>query len=543
MSKENYLEGYVEKAESKPNYDYHLAFGMKGEMNFFKQERNSDQWIKRLKYFEEIDLSQNALLEAVYYFGKWKVEKEFKLVETSLEKFLEMELTSNERKWYWVLVECISEQVSLCFKLSREDDLKSIGDRIVGYLTIGKDTFPTHTIMELTTQFIRLLTFSAKEEIQAVYDILLGFAENEELSDSFREGFYDACIKIKEHFKDEASVSKLHRDVLNLKIHVAEAKGKHSKMVLSSLLERALDYCVIHVNDRKTIETLKKRISEIDYADELIEIKLPEDILQKLNEAYRKQDELTRKAVNEYIEKIKSRTPIQILYGILNDESIFGMHIEETTDFTKKLLKNSIHNIFTTSLDVGFKRKRLETDSEKFQHNLHMNLQSYLMDNLNLIYYITVKLQDENLVSIQDIYAFLSNCDIIDENNLQIIIWGILRHCEEDYLSSVSILVPKIESSLDRYLVSAGADVSSYSSKEISQRSLGGLIELPEVAKNFSLDFQYFMRLLLVADDSINFRNRLSHGATVTLEFTRKMSLIVIFILLKIYAKTFKIVE
>ena len=73
MSEKNYLEGYVEKAESNSNYDYHLAFGMKAEMNFFDEEKLSEHWIKRLEYFEEIDVSQNALLEAVYYYGKWKI--------------------------------------------------------------------------------------------------------------------------------------------------------------------------------------------------------------------------------------------------------------------------------------------------------------------------------------------------------------------------------------------------------------------------------------------------------------------------------------
>ena len=541
MSRKNYLEAYVEKAESKPNYDHHLAFGMKAEMDFFNDDKLSEQWANRLEYFEEIDVSQNALIEAVYYYGKWKMEKEYRFVERSLEKFLEMEMISLEKKWNWVLEECVTEQISLFFKLSKKTDLILIGSRIVDYLKTDRDTFPTHTIMKLTTQFIRLLEFMTKDKTDEIYNIILVFANDNGLNYSFREGFFDACVKIKKHYDNEASLDELHKAVLNLKIQEAETKGKHSKMLLSSLLEGALDYCIKYVNDKGITETLKKRIDQIDYTDELVPIELPEELKEKLNEAYRKQDELVRKSVNDYIEKIRKDTPIRILYGILNDESIFNMRIEETANFTKKLLKQSIHNIFTTSLDVGFKRKRLETESEKFEYKLHNNLYSFLIDNLNLIYYITSKIEDEKIVSLPEIYTFLSNCKIIDENDIQIIIWGIIRHCEGDYLSSVSILAPKIESSLYRYLDSIKADVSSYSLKTISQRSLGGLIELPEVAEQFSIDFQYFMKLLLVADDSINFRNRLSHGATSIFEFTRKVSLTIIFLLLKIFAKSFKI--
>ena len=69
-----------------------------------------------------------------------------------------------------------------------------------------------------------------------------------------------------------------------------------------------------------------------------------------------------------------------------------------------------------------------------------------------------------------------------------------------------------------------------YSVKVISQGTLGGLMELPEVVDNFSIDCQYFMKLLLVAE-----------APQIFLEFTKKKSLIVIFLLLKIFAKTLKI--
>jgi len=66
----NYIASAIENAESKPNNDYHLAFHMRAEMNFFNTDKNTHQWANRLEYFEEIDISQNALVEAVYYYGK-----------------------------------------------------------------------------------------------------------------------------------------------------------------------------------------------------------------------------------------------------------------------------------------------------------------------------------------------------------------------------------------------------------------------------------------------------------------------------------------
>jgi hypothetical protein len=397
--------------------------------------------------------------------------------------------------------------------------------------------------MELARQFTRLLEFVKQDQHAEICGILLGFAQNKTLGYSFREGFFDACIEIRMFSKDEDSASKLHMDVLNLKIEEAEEKGTHSKLVLAGLLENALDYCFTYVKNGKIIEDLKKRITGIDYSDELVAVELPEDVKKELNEKFRKYDEQVRKAVSEYIEKLKGNHPIQILYNILNDESIFRMNVENTKDFTHKLLKQSISNLFTTSLDVKFKRKKIESQAEKFEFRLHENLLNYLDDTMRLIYYITSRLQTEKIMTANILYDFLSNCEIISETDIQIITKGILRHFAGDYISSVSILTPKIESTLFLYLDRIKADVSTYRTSEISQRLLGGLIELPEVKGNFSIDFQYFMKLLLVADDSVNFRNRLSHGGVNISELNQKTSLIVIFLILKICAKTFKITK
>src|SRR3989304_10625594 len=84
LSDKNYLEGYVEKARSGPNNDHHLAIGMRGEMNFFNNDAFSDQCVKRLEYFELIDISQNPLIEAVYFYGKWKTERKYDYIIRSL---------------------------------------------------------------------------------------------------------------------------------------------------------------------------------------------------------------------------------------------------------------------------------------------------------------------------------------------------------------------------------------------------------------------------------------------------------------------------
>jgi len=536
----NYIQSSFDKLV-QPNNDFHLAFAMDREMHFFDNDDYSENWADRLSYFEEIDVKQNYLIEAVYNYGRWKNEKVYANIEKSMNLFIKAEHQAIENNWYWILTTSTKYQKTLYYKFGKKDRLEALGERLSSYIIERNESFQTRVIMDFTNQVIDLLDFLKPDQITKIVNVITAFAQTESLGYSFRYGFFDALIAIKKHEKDDDEVAKIHEDVLSLKIHEAESKGSTSKLLLSALLERALEYCVDHVGDRTITEDLKKRIDSIDYTDELAVIEISEELRTNLNEAYQKYDEHVKSSVKKYINGIAEKNPFQILYGILNNESIFRMDVENTKIFTNKLLKESIASFVSTTVDLSFKRMKIDSEEEKFQAKLHQNLMLYLQDTLDLIYYISSEIEDRCLVSIQSIYHFLNNCSIINENDHPMIIWGLLRHINGDYLSSISILLPKIEPALFLYLKETGADVTSYDSRAISQRTLGGLIELDDIHEKFSIDFQYCLKLFLTADDGINFRNRLSHGSINIKEFNRKTSLLTIFILLKIYAKTFKI--
>ena len=538
----NYIQSSIDKLE-QPNNDHHLAFIMEGEMRFFDNDDYSLNWADRLLYFEEIDLKQNSLAEAVYYYGRWKNESVYANIEKAMDLFTEAEYHAIENIWYWILTTSTRYQKTLFYQFNKKDQLEALGERISNYIIERNESFPTRVIMDFSNQAIDLLDFLKSDQIKKIANVITTYAKNESLNYSFRYGFFNAHIAIKKHEKEEVEVVKLHRDVLSLKILEAELKGSTSKLILSGLLEQALAYCVAHVGDRSIIEDLKKRIDSIDYTDELAVIEIPEELKRDLYEAFKKYDEHVKLSIKIYINRIAEKHPFQILYGVLNDESIFRMDVENTKNFSKKLLKKSIASNFSTTVDFSYKRVKINSEEEKLQAKLHENLMHYLQETLNTVYYISSEIEDRCLVSIQSIYHFLNNCSIIDENDHAMIIWGIIRHTNGDYLSSISILMPKIESTLFKYLKKIGADVTSYDSRAISQRTLGGLLELDDVQKQFSIDFQYCLKLFLTADDGINFRNRLSHGSTSIHEYHRKTSLLTIFFLLKLYAKTFKIPE
>jgi hypothetical protein len=99
---ESYFLVPLKKANEELDGDFHLSSTMHGEMNFFRDQKNADNWKARLDYFDQIGKSLSPIFEAVYFYGKWKKDKDFQFIQQSISKFEEMEARANERKWFWV---------------------------------------------------------------------------------------------------------------------------------------------------------------------------------------------------------------------------------------------------------------------------------------------------------------------------------------------------------------------------------------------------------------------------------------------------------
>ena len=274
----------LKKANEEPNADFHLSFTMHGEMNFFRDQQNADNWKARLDYFDQIGKSLSPVFEAVYFYGKWKKDKDFQFVQQSISKFEEMEVSANEKKWFWVLSFCLTEQISICFEIGNNEKLKAVAQRIADYLAKGKECFRPHTFLELTRQFARLLEKVENGLTEKVYCLIMDYLQTAPLDSSFQETFLNEGLAIKKAQKNQEAVKELHRKILDLKLKNADEKGKGSKLLLHGLLEDALTYCVKYVNDKPLATELKKRLQKIDYRDELVPIELPEEEQKELEE-------------------------------------------------------------------------------------------------------------------------------------------------------------------------------------------------------------------------------------------------------------------
>lgn len=508
---------------------------------FFQNENNRDYWKERLATLETVDPKRSPLFEAIRLFANWKIQNDYKKGLASAEKFEEMAKASYERNWFWLLVYCLETIVYIYKVLGYNDQLKSISKTISNYLEEKKDVFPTHTVLELARLFNIILVNSDRNDIKNIYKVLNDFSDKKvsEAPFHFQRLFLFEAIPIARFLKREDDLKKLQEKVVQKWIDEAEFKGKASNLIKFSLLQSALDYSVVIGNKEKT-EWLKKELSVTDFSDELKEIKLPEKDVIKFQNALKDHFEKIRGVIRKYVNGLSKRTPTEMILNISNDNSIIRLDVEETRKFVKEVIKeHPIQNIFGILLDTGEKTIRLESPEDKEKLKLNRQLMFSVNETIWIVDQILREISDRNLISISSVDNFLSQCKRVELNIFDLVSIGARHHFQKDYVASISILIPLIENIVFSYLSSVGADVSSYQGKIIEQRELGGLLNLEEFKKAFGEGFQYFLKLLLIEADAVNLRNRFAHGNMKSVEFNESVSSLILFIILKICAKTF----
>jgi len=540
------LLSYLEEAEKDPTKDYLLSMTSQSFYTvFFQNEKDREYLKERLATLETVELKRSPLFEAIHLFGNWKTQNDYKKGLESAEKFDEMAKASYERNWFRLLVYCLETMVYIYKVLGYNDQLKLISKRINSHLEQKKDAFPTHTVLELARLFNTILANSERSDIEKIYSVLIDSSEKK-LSDDpfhFQRSFLFEAIEIARFLKLSDDLKKLQENVLQTWIDEAESKGKASNLVKFAILQSALDYSVIIGNKEKT-ELIKKELSATDFSGELKEIKLPEKQSEEFQRSVKAHYENLREEIRKYVDELSKSTPTEITLNISNDNSIIRINAEETRKFLKELIKeHPIRNIFGTILDTGEKTIRLESQEDKNEFELNRQLMFGLSETMWMIDQIFRELDDRDLISTSSVVYFLSQCKCVDANTFSIASVGVRHHFQKDYVASISILLPLIENIVFAYLSSIGADVSSYQGKVIEHRELGALFNLEEFRKAFGEDFQYFLKLLLIKADSVNLRNRFAHGNMKSVEFNENVSALILFIILKVCAKTFYSIE
>jgi Domain of unknown function (DUF4209) len=150
-------------------------------------------------------------------------------------------------------------------------------------------------------------------------------------------------------------------------------------------------------------------------------------------------------------------------------------------------------------------------------------------------------LESENKITAFGIQHFLNTYRILDANCIFLLNQGFKHHFENDFVASIHVLTPQIESVLRKLLELKKVNFFKLKKDAIMSKELGGLLELDELLDVLSPNLIKYLKLKYTDINGLNFRNNLSHGLLQQEDFNHINSCSIIYSIMLILKTSDKI--
>lgn len=491
---------------------------------------------------KRLDETDNPLHKARYAYVIWTFERDINYAQKAVEYFLKTGKHCIKEGLYegkWDLVTFCFEfatKLSLALNLQQPLDITSVLENISSAIdTLQKNGKMGKMMADL---------------VGVIASLAESIARRPELRENRRiREIVTKVMKISNEIADHWHKEKSHhwqQSYLKESVKLAKFLGKHEHVrdflikIAESLVEEG------------RFKSANKFVESFFY-EEALKIYFDLGINQKVDELRAKIRECLREAVKRgefkevsvsievrafdfvkrYTEKLHKKKPEEILQIIINDSSFIP---------DKKQVIGTVESIKQQSpLSFIFSRKEIERDAPrrtfteetqiferkvKRQFNMESEIRELLLHGL-------FKELFKKKVGSEDILALLKKGKNISENNFKLLEAGIKYHFQTDYVASIHILTPQIEEILRNLLVNHGVIPTKYvpTDEGIEEKLLGGLIK--KANDILGEDFSEYLEVRLTPSGA-NIRHKVCHGWMQFEEFTENLSLVLIYIILKL---------
>ncbi|TPV39576.1 DUF4209 domain-containing protein [Bacillus dicomae] len=177
------------------------------------------------------------------------------------------------------------------------------------------------------------------------------------------------------------------------------------------------------------------------------------------------------------------------------------------------LLRRKIQN------EVG-KTIYVSQGSEEFPLLLALFYEQHYKQVANKILHSIGLLQKQYFLRIEDILVITKDNIFIPKGREVMVASGIREGLKNNYIASLSILIPQFENSIRYFLKQIGVSVTSTKEDSVEEeKSLGVLLEIEQLEEVLGVNIVKDLEYLFVNKGGKNLRNRLAHGLMSEEEF------------------------
>lgn len=471
-------------------------------------------------YIQSVD---HQFFNPLYEYSLWIIKQDYNAALEAAAKFHENAINAAKEKMY--LLSVLNFEIAI-------DIYKSLGKRHLNNVKdVIKDIFEIIKMIESKNDFRWNLEFL--ELLYNNWDNLV--SENrEEISSIIERGYQhfenakkmDLAIHYLEMKRKTVNKNGEAEEVKNILERIAQAYEtkaelrKEEPAVVCAFLEDALGYYEKARNKSKINEIrvkLKDISKKIEYSEVSVESELPIEWIEAFI------DNLKLLNINEiplHIGATKTFVPKRkdvrkFAAGILRDYPLVG-YLPKVTVSDGNSVKSS--------------HSEEELLEYQYRHQYSFEIQ-YTGLILSVLFQ---KLIEEELFCSESVYNYLSGNELFSSDDLKIAKAGFDAYFKTDYVSSIYILVPKLENAIRFFMHKVRISTTISDKDGIREGDLGSYLRKQEVEDMFGCDFNDFLKILLIEKDAINLRNRLAHGLLDDTELDKTLASLIIFVYLRL---------
>jgi len=237
--------------------------------------------------------------------------------------------------------------------------------------------------------------------------------------------------------------------------------------------------------------------------------------------------------LEEFVEPLLNLDPNMAFRAIAQDNSLLP-DPEEIRTQAEATREKSIFRQFASTTVIRHGRITgkygvEEKDKEffYFQMSVFLRLQMMLLD------YIFSRLREAGLFSEATLSDYLAQWSLLNKSDLELIEVGAHRYFDEDYVSAIHVLTPRVEKVLKGMFAIAGiAPLAIPNHHRMSEVLLGRFLARPDVKRVLGDRIWLYLNYALVDEMGLNLRNDVAHGWIAKAQCNRYVAQLLIHILL-----------
>lgn len=460
-----------------------------------------------IQYFKtRINETKNYVLRARYADFVWEFEKDPLIGRIAVDSYLETTEDFYKKTWFFRLQDVFDRCVYLAMlKVVDEHKLQDIKTKLIDYINRMIQDGHYRFCLELIDAFLRIKKENVTEK------------EHKKVLASINR-----CIK---HFQMQKDFH-LQRSFLERLEKIAGRYGQHN-LARTTKEQQAQTY----IEEAKFQESNNNFLVVASFYENALKIFQQLGDSEKIKFYKTKLLEVNKKSVGQFKristevkvsnKEIKQFTDIILLAKdlteALNRLSVFDNllpNYQNTVAETEKMREGSPLQFLITHKVIGQNGHLVSGEGDPFQNILIRNLMMSI--EIGSIFRNTIfeRLCNEEGLTAETLINYLKNWGLIDEQNFKLIEHGIKEHFEQDYISSIHILVPQLEAVIRKLLKKGGIQTVSFVPGTTNTREtpLTELLGREEVKTIFGEDLWWYTYLILVSPLGYNLRNEVAHG-------------------------------